>query len=145
MTDRNSGPIADGRNADGTFAKGNPGRPKGTRLRVTRAVEELLEGEAERLSRKVVDLALEGDVTALRICMERIAPVRKDAPVNFDLPAIETAHEASEGASAVLRAVSEGDLTPLEGASVMALVDAYRRVLETTELEQRITALEAKK
>lgn len=56
MTDRNSGPIADGRNADGTFAPGNPGRPKGTRLKVTRTVEELLEGEAEKLSRKAIDL-----------------------------------------------------------------------------------------
>lgn len=145
MTDRNSGGVADGRNPDGTFAEGNPGRPKGTRLRVTRAVEELMEGEAEALSRKAIELALDGDTTALRLCIERAAPARKDAPVQFDLPAIRTAQDASDAASAVLAAVSEGDLTPLEGATVMGLVENYRRVLETSEFEARIAALEARK
>jgi len=144
-TDRNSGPVAEGRNPDGTFAKGNPGRAKGTKLKVTRAVEDLLDGEAEALSRKAVDMALTGDTTALRLCLERIAPPRKDSPVSFDLPTIENAAQASEAAQAVLRAVSEGDITPLEGAAVMTLVEQYRRCLETAELEGRITALEVEK
>ena len=129
----------------GKFAEGNPGRPKGARHKTTRAVEHLLDGEAEGLTRKAVELALEGDTTALRLCMERIAPARKDTPVNFDLPAMKSAQDASQAAQAVLQAVSEGQLTPLEGASVMALVEGYRKALETTELEQRIAALEATK
>ena len=112
-----------GRNTDGTFAKGNPGRPKGARHKATRAVEELLEGQAEGLTQKAVDLALEGDTTALRLCLERIAPLRKDVPVQFDLPAMETAHDAAEAAGAVLQAVSGGELTPVEGAGVMGLVE----------------------
>jgi hypothetical protein len=76
--------------------------------------------------------------------MERIAPPRKDSPVSFDLPTIESAQQASEAAQAVLRAVSEGEITPHEGAAVMTLVEQYRRTLETTELEQRITALETR-
>lgn len=143
--DRNSGPNTEGRNPDGTFAPGNPGKQKGSRHKATRAVEELLDGEAEGLTRKAVELALDGDTTALRLCLERIAPARKDTPVNFDLPAMKTAQDASQAAQAVLQAVSEGQLTPLEGASVMALVEGYRKALETTELEQRIAALEATK
>lgn len=145
MTDRNSGTIADARNKDGTFAQGNPGRPKGTRLRVTRAVEELLEGEAEKISRKAVELALDGDTTALRLCLERIVPPRKDAPVQFELPEFANASEAAGAASGILKAVSDGTLTPLEGATVMGLVENYRRVLETCEVDARLTALEAKK
>ncbi len=144
MTDRNSGSVTDGRNPDGTFAAGNAGRPKGTRLRVTRAVEELLEGEVEKLSRKAIDMALGGDTTALRLCLERIAPPRKDAPVQFDLPAIASAKEASVAASAVLTAVSDGNLTPLEGAALMGLVESYRRTLEVTDIEERIVALETR-
>ncbi|WP_425051526.1 DUF5681 domain-containing protein [Psychromarinibacter sp. S121] len=124
-----------GRNTDGTFAPGNPGRPKGARHKTTLAVEDLLHGEAEGLTRKAVELALDGDTTALRLCLERIAPPKKDTPVQFNLPAMETAQ-------AVLQAVSGGDLTPMEGASVMALVEGYRKTLETTELEARLTALE---
>ncbi|MEX0329273.1 MAG: DUF5681 domain-containing protein [Ruegeria sp.] len=132
-------------NPNGTFAAGNPGKPRGTRHRVTRAVEELLEGQSEAITQKAVEMALEGDSTALRLCLERIAPTRKDAPVNFELPPIQNAQDASEAAQAVLQAVSQGEVTPLEGATVMGLVEQFRRVLETTELERRITALEAKK
>jgi hypothetical protein len=73
MTDetRNRGPIA-GRNTDGTFAEGNSGRPHGTRTRATRAAEALLDGESEGLTRKAIELALGGDTTALRLCLERI-------------------------------------------------------------------------
>ena len=129
----------------GRFAPGNPGRPKGARHKTTLAVEALLDGQAEALTQKAVDMALEGDGAALRLCLERVAPARKDAPVQFDLPPIKTAYDASDAAQAVLRAVSEGDLTPFEAASVMALVEGYRKTLETTELEARITALETAK
>jgi hypothetical protein len=132
-----------GRNTDGTFGPGNPGKPKGTRHKATQAALALLDGEAEALTRQAVTLALGGDTTALRLCLERIAPPRRDAPVTFDLPPMETARDAAKAAGAVLGAVAEGELTPGEGAALMALVEGFRRTLETTELEARLAALEA--
>ena len=129
--------------AKGKFAPGNPGRPKGARHKATQAALALLEGEAEALSRKAIETALEGDTTALRLCLERIAPPRKDAPVQFDLPPMQSATDAAKAAASVLGAVATGDLTPTEGAHVMQLVETYRRTLETSELETRLTALEA--
>ena len=38
------------------FQPGNPGKQKGTRHRVTRAMQELLDGEAEALTRRAVPL-----------------------------------------------------------------------------------------
>jgi len=111
-----------GRNTDGTFGTGNPGKPKGTRHKATQAALALLDGEAEALTRQAVTMALGGDTTALRLCLERIAPPRRDAPVTFDLPPMETARDAAKAAGAVLGAVAEGELTPGEGASLMALV-----------------------
>lgn len=128
--------------ARGKFTKGNPGRPRGSRNKTTQVVEALLDGEAEALTRCAVKQALEGDTTALRLCLERIAPPRKEAPVQFRLPVMETARDAATAASAVLQAVSEGDLTPSEGAHVMQLVETYRRTLELSDLEARIVALE---
>lgn len=143
--DRNSGAKTEGRNADGTFAPGNPGKPKGSRHRATQAIEAMLEGQQEALTQAAIDKALEGDVTALRLCLDRIAPARKDAPVSFALPEIETAEDAAEAARAILKAIADGDVTPLEAATVMAVVEQFRRTLETTEIERRITALEASK
>lgn len=137
MTDRKSG-----RNTDGTFAAGNPGKPSGTRHKATRAALALLDGEAEALTRKAVTMALDGDATALRLCLERIAPPRKDAPVQFDLPPMQSAADSAKAAGAVLDAVAGGELTPTEGAHIMALVEGYRRALETSELEARVAALE---
>ena len=142
MTDRNNG-ITAGRDASGRFAAGNPGRPRGSRHKTTQAVQALLEGEAEMLTRRAVTMALDGDGTALRLCLERIAPPRKDAPVAFDLPPMQGTADAVEAARAVLAAVAAGDLTPTEGAQVMALVEAFRRTLETSVLEARLAALEA--
>ena len=131
-----------GRNTDGTFGPGNPGKPKGTRHKATQAALALLDGEAEALTRQAVTMALGGDVTALRLCLERIAPPRRDAPVTFALPPMTTARDAATAAGAVLGAVADGDLTPTEGAHVMGLIETYRRTLETTELEARLAALE---
>ena len=107
----------------GKFKAGNPGRPKGARHKATRAIEELLEGEAEVLARKAIDLALAGDTVALRLCLERILPPRKDTAVAFDLPTPSSAREATKAAQAVLQATSEGSLTPTEAAVVMTLVE----------------------
>jgi len=137
MTDRKSG-----RNTDGTFGPGNAGKPTGSRHRATQAALALLDGEAEALTRKAVELALGGDGTALRLCLERIAPPRRDAPVTFPLPRMQSARDAAKAAAAVLGAVAEGDITPTEGATIAALIETYRRTLETTELEARVAALE---
>ncbi|MDA8746656.1 hypothetical protein N9M66_00415 [Litoreibacter sp.] len=134
-----------GRRPDGTFGAGNPGKPKGARHKTTLAVQDLLEGQAEGITQAAIDKALAGDTTALRICLDRIAPPKKDAHVSFGLPSISTADEASKAAQAVLTAVSEGEVTPLEGTTIMALVEGFRKTLETADLERRISDLEKKK
>jgi len=135
--------MKNGRNTAGQFATGNAGRPKGSRSKVTLAIESLLQGQAEALTQTAVTKALDGDIVALRLCLERIAPAPKDQPVSFSLPKMHNAMDASEAAGSVLTAVSEGELTPIEATRVMGLIDSYRRTLELTEIEQRLQALEA--
>jgi hypothetical protein len=133
--------MQNGRNTDGKFSDGNAGRPKGSRNKATIAIDSLLEGQAEALTQTAISKALEGDSIALRLCMDRIAPPMKDKPVVFPLPRMHGAVDASEAAGSVLRAVSDGTLTP-EGTRVMGLIDSYRRTLELTDIEQRLHALE---
>ena len=135
--------MKNGRNTAGQFATGNAGRPKGSRSKVTLAIESLLQGQAEALTQTAVTKALDGDIVTLMLCLERIAPAPKDQPVSFSLPKMHNAMDASEAAGSVLTAVSEGELTPIEATRVMGLIDSYRRTLELTEIEQRLQALEA--
>ena len=118
------------------------GRPKGVKNKKNLAIESLLEGQAEALTQTAISKALEGDGLALRLCVERISPAPKDKSVSFPLPDINDAMDASKAASSVLTAVSEGELTPIEGTRVMGLIDSYRRTLELTEIEERLQTLE---
>jgi hypothetical protein len=137
-------PINNGRKTDGTFAPGNElgGKTKGSRHRSTLAIEALLDGQAEALTQKAINAALEGDGMALRLCLERICPPRKDRPVLFDLPGMDSSKDAAGAMAGIIEAVANGDMTPDEARSVTSIIEQYRRTLETTELENRLQALE---
>lgn len=124
---------------------GNPnGRPKGRRNKVTAFAEALLEGEATAIVRRLIDGALQGDPACLRLCIDRIAPPVKERPITLDLPSLSTADDAVRVMAGVVSAVAAGTITPGEGATVATLVDSFRRVLETKELERRIATLESR-
>ena len=144
MSDGKNGTSSE-RTKDGRFASGNPGKPKGARHKTTTAVEALLDGEAEGLTRKAVELAMAGDTTALKICLDRIAPARRDSPVQFDMPEMKSAADAAAAVGAILDNVASGHLSPDEARSIAPLIETFRKTLETEELERRITALEATK
>jgi hypothetical protein len=122
---------------------GNPGgRPKGSRNRATMAAERLLDGEAAVLTRKAIALAKQCDTTALRLCIERILPARKDRPVSFDMPRIETVTDSVRAAAAIASAVADGELTPVEAAELSKVVDGHTRAVETADLAARLERLE---
>jgi hypothetical protein len=109
------------------------------------AAQALLDGEAEALTRKAVELALEGNMAALRLCLERICPPRKERPLAVELPVIEGVAELPRLTSAIMAAVGRGELEPGQAAALASLVANHGKVLELTELEKRISALEGKR
>ena len=135
-------PDNTGEQQGGRFGKGrsgNPrGRPLGSRNSATLAAEALLEGEAEKLTRKCIELAMDGDTVALRLCLERIYPARKDRPVTFPLPPITSPRDAADIAAAVAQAVAAGHVTPSEAAEIAKVVDVYVRAYQMAELNDRV-------
>ncbi len=125
---------------------GNPnGRPKGARNETTRIVEALMDGEAEELTRAAIEKAKAGDVPALRMCLERISPPRKDLPISIELPPIDTAADAKIASTSVLAAVAAGEITPSEASAVMALLVSHKSIVEATDFEARLQVLEGRK
>jgi hypothetical protein len=123
-------------------ASGNPaGRPPGSRNRSTMLAEELFQGDAEALIRKAVELGLQGDTAALRLCLERICPPRKERLV--ELSEITGSEPASGCLGQIVTAVAQGRLTPGEGESLARILETQVRVGDVEELAQRVTALEA--
>ena len=139
-------PEETGEKRAGRFPKGqsgNPaGKPKGTRNATTLALEALLDGQASALTQKAINLALAGDMAALRLCLDRILPPRKDSPVAFDLPEMKTLNDAVPAMGALVKAVGQGDLTPTEAGELTKMVQAFAKIIETAELEERVRKLE---
>jgi hypothetical protein len=122
---------------------GNPdGKRPGTRNRATMLAERLLDGEAEAMVRTVIEKAKQGDTFALRFCLDRIVPPRRERPVVFQIPELRSAEDASKAMSAITSAVAGGELTPAEAAELASVVDAFVKALEASEIERRLTILE---
>jgi hypothetical protein len=109
-----------GRGQGRPFARGvsgNPaGRPPGARNRATEIAQALLDGEADALARKCIELALEGDRAALKLCLERLVP-RRPRAVAVDLPAIASTADLAPAIAAIAHGVATGGLTPMTAPS----------------------------
>ena len=129
------------------FAKGrsgNPaGRPRGSKNRKTLAARELLEGEAAALTRKAVEMAMNGDGGAMRLCLERVLAPRREPEVRLDLPPIRGAGDIAGAMAAVMRALARGDITPAEAGEIGRLVETFMRAIECTDFERRLRTIEA--
>lgn len=122
---------------------GNPsGRPKGARNRATRAAEELLDGDAAAITRKAIEMALGGDSAAIRLCLERILPARRERAIRVSIPKLSTPQEASEALATIIKNVAQGIITPGEGINLAKIIDDYVRSLEANELHQRLRRIE---
>lgn len=145
MNDQVTEPENAGEMQDGKFKpgqSGNPaGKPKGTLNKTTQAVMVLLEGEAQALTRKAIDLAKEGDIAALRLCLERLAPAPKSSAqcINVDLPDTEN---LTEIAQAILDAAAKGEIPPDIASQLITAVAGVAKVNEMENMHKRLEALE---
>jgi F0F1-type ATP synthase gamma subunit len=122
---------------------GNPaGRPRGIVNRATALAQNLLSEHAEWIARKVIELAEAGDMTAIRVCMERLVPPIKHQPVAVELPPIEKPADSVEAMASIAAAVAAGDLTAAEAAELAKVVDVYVRALDSKGFNERLSALE---
>ena len=146
MTDGHA-PKLPGRVRGRPFEKGRSGNPLGRRVgcrnKTTIAAAAFLVGESDALTRKAVELALIGDPTALRLCIERILPPCRERTVKFVLPPIESAADIAAAMKAVTSALAAGAITPGEAATIAAVVDTFVRAIETSDFERRLQLVEA--
>jgi hypothetical protein len=118
------------------------GRRTGSRNKATLAAAALLAGESEALTRKAVELALVGDPTSMRRCLERILPPCGERTVKFELPSIESAADIAQAMKAVTSALAGGEITPGEASTIAAVVDTFVRAIETSDFDRRLQELE---
>jgi hypothetical protein len=122
---------------------GNPsGRPRGARNKRTVLAEHLLEGDTEAIVRTMIGRAKQGDMAAVRLCMDRISPRLRDRPLEFQLPPLEKPADAAVAMAAIVQGLAEGALTAAEAADLARMVQAFAFTLGSADFEERLARLE---
>jgi hypothetical protein len=132
------------------FQPGNKfgrGRPRGSRNKIAMAAQELINSHSLPVVRKALILALEdgkpaGQIAVLLAILDRIVPVRKEAPVNIGSLPTGTISEVSKSSEALVKKATSGKLTITEAQGIADLLEGLRKVIETEDLARRVAALE---
>lgn len=124
------------------FEKGNPGRPKGARHKTTILAEMLMADDVEAVVQAVIDKAKDGDMTAARIIMDRLVPLRRGRPTPFMLPNQDGADAVVQAFQSITSALAAGELTAEEASAIASVLDAQRKAYETASIEARLESLE---
>lgn len=132
-----------------TFHPGESGNPAGklpgTRNKSTIMAQQLLTGEVEAISRAVIEKAKAGDPTAMRVCMDRLAPLQRERAIEFALPPLNSIADAAPALAAVAAALANGEITPSEAANVVKVIDGYTHALALVQLDAQVRLLEEAK
>jgi hypothetical protein len=124
---------------------GNPrGRRPGVRTRKAALVEALFDDEIQAVGNKCLELAKDGDIEAIKVILARVCPVRRGRPLRFKLPSVNDAGDVLTAFNAVLRAASSGILTVEEAQSLSSVLESGARLIQLSEFEDRLEALEAR-
>ena len=104
--------------------------------------ELYLDGEAEGLVRKAVEMAYAGDGLALRLRLERMIAPRRERPQPFALPRVENAADLAPAMAAVMAAAAQGVITTSQAAEMAYVIATRLRAIEVAEFDRHLTALE---
>jgi hypothetical protein len=110
------------------FPPGNPGRPPGSKNESTKIAAALRDGDREALLQKGLQLAKRGNERLLMFFLSRLLP--RDRLLSLDLPQIVSASDAQVALQSILGAVSNGVISPTEGAALAALLTPLVQVAE---------------
>lgn len=129
----------------GRWKKGESGNPSGRKPgtgKVAR-LRDIIATHVPEIISQMVDKAIDGDVQAARLLLERVIPPLKSMEQNVSLTLPENATLSEQG-QIIIQSVANGVLTPDQGQALLSGLGSQARLMEITELEQRITALENK-
>jgi hypothetical protein len=105
--------------------------------------ERLMQDDAESIVNAVITAARNGDMTAARIILDRIAPARRDRPIQINIGEVKSASDSLHALGSIITAMAAGDISPEEAAGLAAPIEKLMRAIELVDLEARIVALEA--
>ena len=125
------------------FKKGissNPsGRPAGqtpgTNLR------KAIESKADDILQAVINAAVQGDMLACKMLLDRITPTLKSQALAINLPSMNS---LSEQGGEIIKATMAGQIPPDIGAQLITALSNQGKLVELQELAERLGRIEKK-
>jgi hypothetical protein len=118
------------------------GRPQGSRNKTTREALEILDQYREPLFKKCIARALEGDVRALALCIDRMLPSLREPGVRIRMPKLKKITDIDLALQRIADGIGSGNLTPGEGEKIHTILQHHRNNIQAEEMEARLAALE---
>ncbi len=131
----------------GRFQKGQSGNPAGRRKgalnKVSRKVIERISEKGDELLDVILEKALDGDLVALKLCLERLCPAQKELPLPaIKLPEITGPEDLPKATKTLMKAAASGSMTPSALTAMTCVVKAHMETVQTADLAERIRKLE---
>mgnify|MGYP000241006933 CR=1 FL=1 len=121
------------------FTKGKSGNPSGRPKKDTANLKPLLAKHGESVLQKVIDAALEGDLTACKLVLDRLYPAMKSQAMPVHIPVGSTLPETGNN---IVTETMTGSVPPDIGASLITALSNQAKLVEFTELSQRLERIE---
>ncbi len=130
--------------ANNQFIKGqsgNPaGRPKGSGL--SAQLRAAIEQDAPSIIKTMIEQAKAGDMQAAKALLDRVLPALKPESQAIHLPELVAADTMAEKARAAIDAAGAGAVSPSAASDLVSAIAGLAKIIETTELQKRLEALE---
>ena len=105
------------------------GRPKGCVNKRTAVLKALGPASTEEVLKKAMELALNGDVAAIRLILDRVCPAPKGRLVQLDLPYIYNLNDLGIAMDVVTKAMADGKITSDEALSIGSVLEKKMNII----------------
>jgi hypothetical protein len=89
-----------------------------------------------------MQMAKNGDIRALTLCLDRIFPARKERSITLELRPIESLQDLPIHFQDITTAIAEGRITPSEGESMSNILTNHSQIMASVEVDRRLAKLE---
>ncbi len=102
----------------------------------------ILNDEAKEITSAIVSKAINGNETAMRLCLERLVGKAKGRPIELDLGDLLSAKGLLLAHSRIAKAIGDGSITPEEANMLLPFLESTSRSIQLNEYDQRLGNLE---
>jgi hypothetical protein len=128
-----------------TFRPGRSGNPQGARLgsrhRTSVLLDKMMQHDAKDIGKVAIERAKGGDMTAIKILLDRLSPVPRGRFLRFQAPKIENPADLAAFTASVLQALANGELTAAEASDITSVVAVFLQALQTAGLRVDVSEL----